>query len=381
MSQMIPVNAQEIETRMIALWEQIAGRTMMPASPERATLAWAAAAIWQVYERINYAVDQNFLSTATGENLDRVAEIYGDFPRPQEEAAIAVMVFYATNGAPNDIVIPRGTMVSDGSGNVFFTTNYNVTIPAGATRSGNAVATCTEIGEVGNGFIPGQINTIQGSFPGVTCANIGVTNGGRDVMTDDEYRAYIKEKLNGFSVAGPRKAYEYIAYGANERVSDVCVVTPHPGEIIIYALIDGNNPENGDPTPAPDGIKGEILAACNADTVRPLTDFVSVGDPHQVNYAIELTYYVRSDATQSASEIREIVSNAIHAYKRWQQAKFGRDINPSKLTQMLMDTGVLARVDIIHPTYEALNDGSDGNWPDYARCTVTATTDGGVEDE
>ena len=381
MSQMIPVNAQEIENRMIALWEQISGRTMMPASPERVTLAWVAAAIWQVYEKINYAVDQNFLSTATGENLDRVAEIYGDFPRPEAKAAYAAMVFSLAEASPNDTVIPQGTLVSDANGNVFFTTNYAVTIPAGETSTQFVISTCTEIGEAGNGFAPGQINTIRDNLPGVSCTNYSTTQGGREVMTDDEYRAYVKEKLDGFSVAGPRKAYEYIAYGANERVSDVCVVTPDSGEIIIYALIDGNDPENGDPTPAPEGIKGEILAACNADTVRPLTDFVSVGDPHPVNYAIELTYYVRSDATQGESEIGEIVSNAVHAYKRWQQSKFGRDINPSKLTQMLMDTGVLARVDILHPAYAALNDGSDGNQPDYARCTVIATTNGGVEDE
>lgn len=378
MSQMIPVNAQEIENRMIALWEQISGRTMMPASPERATLAWAAAAIWQVYEKINYAVDQNFLSTATGENLDRVAEIYGNFPRPEAKAAYAAMVFSLAEASPNDTVIPQGTLVSDANGNVFFTTNYAVTIPAGETTVQFVISTCTEIGEAGNGFAPGQINTIRDNLPGVSCTNYSTTQGGREVMTDDEYRAYVKEKLDGFSVAGPRKAYEHIARQANEEVSDVCVVTPSEGAIDIYALVE----HPGYPAMiAGQGVKAEILAACSADTVRPLTDSVSVKDCLESTYTISFTYYVRADATISAEELRARIVNAVTAYEIWQAGKIGRDINPSKLTQMLMDTGLLTRVDIASPVFTTLNDGRDGNTPEHAKCTLSNWTNGGVEDE
>lgn len=194
-------------------------------------------------------------------------------------------------------------------------------------------------------------------------------------MTDEAYRAYLKEQLAGYSAAGSKRAYEYIARKANERIIDVCVTSPDAGEIVLYALYDG-----GYPAIAPSGIKSQILAACSSDTVRPLTDTVSVDDPVETTYYIELTYYVRSDVTKSASEITTAMSEAIAAYRQWQDSKLGRDLNPSKLTQFLMDTGLVARVAITTPVYTAINDGSDGNAPGHTKCTGSSITNGGVVD-
>lgn len=366
----------DIESRMIAEWEALTSQTMLPASPERVMLGWVASAIAHAYEKINFAANQNLLSSATGEYLDNVAQLYGDFPRPEAKAAITLMVFSVSEAPVSDIVIPQGTLVSDESGNVVFATNYESAIPAGQTSSPGIVAICTQVGTVGNGYAIGQINRFYGGFDGAeSCTNTAPTQQGRDTMSDENYRAYLKDQLSGYSVAGSRRAYEYIARKANDRVIDVCVVTPDAGEIAIYALIDADQPG-----PATSGIKAEILAACNADTVRPLTDSVSVADPSPKNYDITLTYYIRSDATQSAAEIESIVSSILNEYRLWQGSKLGRDINPSKLTQMLMDSGVLARVDITSPTYAVLNDGSDGNAPEYAFCTVIHRTNGGVVD-
>jgi phage-related baseplate assembly protein len=237
--------------------------------------------------------------------------------------------------------------------------------------------TCTQVGTVGNGYAIGQINRLYGGFAGVdACTNTAPTQGGRDEMSDDEYRAYLKDKLNSFSVAGPRSGYEYVAKSADERISEVCVVTPSAGAVDIYALIDdGVTPASL----APSSIKTKILAACNADTARPLTDSVSVKDGGEQTYSIEFTYYVRSDVTLNSAEIAAVLNQAISDYQIWQAAKFGRDINPSKLTQMLMDTGLLTRVNITHPVYTELNDGSDGNAPEHARCTSSIGTNGGVE--
>lgn len=369
-----------IETRMIAAWESLTGKTMMPASPERVMVGWAATAIMQIYEKINFAANQNLLSEATGEYLDALSELYGDFPRPEPKAADTLMMFSLSEAAVSDVVIPRDTLVSDESGNIVFATTYPVTIRAGQTSVSGVYVRCTQTGTVGNGYAAGQINRFYGGFSGAdSCINTTYTQNGRDEMTDDAYRAYLKEQLSGYSAAGSRRAYEYIAKKANERVSDVCVVTPDAGEVTIYALVDGNNPGSL-PAAAPSGIKAEILAACSADTVRPLTDSVSVGDPGDVTFTIEYTYYIRADATQSAGEINALIQDAQDAYEHWQTEKLGRNINPSKLIQMLMDTGVLARVDVSFPVFAQLNDGSDGNPPDHARCTNRFRTNGGVVD-
>ena len=291
------------------------------------------------------------------------------------------MVFSVSEAPASDITIPAGTLVSDESGNVVFATNFARTIPAGETSSPSILATCTQVGTVGNDYAIGQINRFYGGFVGAeSCRNIARTQGGKDEMSDEDFRAYLKEQLSGYSAAGSRSAYEHIAKSANERVSDVCVVTPDAGEVCIYAVIDGNHPENGMPIAAPSGIKAEILAACSADTVRPLTDSVSVGDPVDATYTIDCTYYIRSDAAQSAQEIATLVFDVLDEYKRWQAGKLGRDLNPSKIIQMLMDTGLIARVVVTSPVYTQINDGSDGNAPGLARCTETMAGNGGVVD-
>lgn len=367
---------ESIETRMIAAWEALTGRTMMPASPERVMVGWAAAAIAQIYEKINFAANQNLPSEATGEYLDALSELYGDFPRPEARNATVLMTFSVDSAAGSDITIPEGTLVSDASGNIVFATNYDKTIPAGQTSVSGVLATCTQPGTIGNGYAPGQINRFYGGFSGAdSCANTGTSQNGRDEMTDEAYRVYLKEQLAGYSAAGSKRAYEYTAKKSNERIIDVCVASPDAGEVVLYALIDKDQP-----TIAPSGIKAEILAACSADTVRPLTDSVSVEDPDLVNYEVRLTYYIRSDAPQSSAEVDSMVQAAVAEYIVWQGSKLGRDINPSKLTQMLMDTGVIARVDMTAPVYAELSDGSDGSAPEYARCTGVIRTNGGVVD-
>ena len=74
------------------------------------------------------------------------------------------------------------------------------------------------------------------------------------------------------------------------------------------------------------------------------------------------------------------VAAAVARYKAWQSEKLGRDINPSKLTEMVMETGV-KRVEIRQPAYTVLSDGSRGVVPDLAVIGSTTIINGGVEEE
>ena len=74
------------------------------------------------------------------------------------------------------------------------------------------------------------------------------------------------------------------------------------------------------------------------------------------------------------------VADAVERYKAWQSEKLGRDINPSKLTEMVMETGV-KRVEIRQPAYTVLSDGSRGVVPDLAVIGSTTIINGGVEEE
>lgn len=158
-----------------------------------------------------------------------------------------------------------------------------------------------------------------------------------------------------------------------ETSVDVSAVQDRAGYVYIYALMD-------DGTIATETIKTAIAEACNQSFVRPLTDYVSVRDPEYVDYNITFTYYIPNDTQLSLSDIEAAVANAVNEYKKWQCGKLGRDINPSKLENLLMQTGV-KRVAITSPTFTQLRGGKDNDVPQIARVVTITATNGGYEDE
>ncbi len=144
------------------------------------------------------------------------------------------------------------------------------------------------------------------------------------------------------------------------------------GYVYIYALMN-------DGSIAGDTVKTAIYNACNSKDVRPLTDCVVVDDPETVDYNINFTYYVSKDTQLSISDIEAAVANAVNEYVAWQCAKLGRDINPDKLSSLLMQAGI-KRKDIKSPVYIKLRSDND-DIPQVAKVNTINITNGGYEDE
>lgn len=144
------------------------------------------------------------------------------------------------------------------------------------------------------------------------------------------------------------------------------------GEVEIFVLM-----ENG--TPAGDEIKAAVAAACSAEKVRPLTDNVEILDPGKREFSVDLTYYMKRGTTGAAAMINAVEA-AVEEYIGWQTARMGRDINPSKLHEMVMATGV-KRVEIRSPVYTVLSDGTGGRTPELAVLRDMQVVNGGMEEE
>ena len=136
-------------------------------------------------------------------------------------------------------------------------------------------------------------------------------------------------------------------------------------------------------------MKAAILAACNDENIRPLTDQVSVEDAEEVTYNITMTYYLSRDSTESAATIQAKVEDAVDEFIAWENARIGRDINPSKLNQLVIEAGAKRTV-ITSPTYTVLRNGTveDPNTadpedyiPQLAKKGTVTLTNGGYEDE
>lgn len=321
---------------------------------------------------MNMIGNQNLPSRAEGENLDALGELFYNAVRPQAQPSGCTVRFHISEAQSRAVLIPRGTRVTDNSQTLYWQTEEDAFIAAGSTYADLHVV-CMTKGEIGNGFTAGQINTIVDLYDYYSaCENKTESAGGADAATDNEFYELMRLSLDGYSSAGPRNAYIYYAKRASTEIKDVIALSPTPCVVKLYATTDEGA--------APAEIKQKILAACSADEVRPLADSVSVEDPEEVEYNITFTYYIQRDSTKSASEIAEAVDAAVAEYTAWQDSKIGKDINPSHLIGLLMQTGI-KRVALSYPAYTALIDGKSGGTPQYAKVGTYTPTSGGYEDE
>lgn len=314
---------------------------------------------------IDSAAKQNLLKYASGDYLDNIGAPFVE--RLQPQSATVTEKFTLSAAQETIQIIPKGTRVSSSNG-IYFITLKDVEIPVGATDI-QIIMQCITTGTIGNEFIPGQINILVDPLPWIAnVTNIDTSQGGSDIEDDDSFRDRIQKAPEGYSTAGPKNAYIYFAKKYNQSIADVKVSSPNPGEVSMRILL-----KNGE---IPDATFLQGLSNyLSADTIRPLTDKVTVNAPYVINYDISLTYYILTDDSTSITSIQNNVNQAVQDYILWQKNKIGRDINPSKLISMVMAAGA-KRVEITNPVRTAINDTQVA-----IASTNIAVTYGGLEDD
>ena len=382
--QFVSTDTNGIISDLIAGYELIMKSTVRPASPEMQLIRWIAHIIIQERMLNNWTGNQNIPSRADGANLDALAELTYIRSRPEAEPATCKVRFFISEPQEQAILVPAGTRVTDKGNTLIWETETDHYIPAGE-NSVEAVVRCQTAGTAGNGYAAGQINTLVDVYEYYSgCANTAVSDGGSDVPTDEEYYELMRASMDAYSCAGARGSYIYWAKRVSTKIADVAANSPVPGVVKLYVLMD-------DGTLATEGLKREVLEACSADEVRPLTDQVFVEDAEIVPYDIRLTYYIPKQSIRSGAEIAAAVQAAVDKYIAWQCGKLGRDVNPPKLYSLLMETGI-KRVDLASPIFIHLRDGNpvlgtDLSYditemvPQLARINTVRIMNGGYEDE
>ena len=184
----------------------------------------------------------------------------------------------------------------------------------------------------------------------LSITNTTATEGGADIESDDSLRERIHEAPEKFSVAGSQGAYIFHAKTASALVSDVAVVSPIPGVVNVYILL-----QNGE-IPGEE-LLAEIAEYLSGDTIRPLTDQVNVLPAQVVNFDLTCRYWISRENATLAGEIISAAAAATDDYILWQKSELGRDINPDELIQRLKNAGV-KRVEITSPAFTVLDDFS-----------------------
>jgi phage-related baseplate assembly protein len=319
--------------------------TLDRASPHRMELYAAAAQIYQAMQYVDRAGKQNLLKYSYSDYLDHLAAFKG-LTREPEAAATTTVRFTLSAQRQAATGIPAGTRVAAPDWTVYFATTQYMEIPAGEMTV-DVPASCTVTGTAGNGLDVGELSKMVDPIPYMaSVANLTVTAGGAEIESDDNLAERIYLSPGSYSVAGPEDGYKYHAKRYNANVGDVVVDSNQAaGTVDIYFLMkDGTAP--------PEEMITGLQNYLRDNNIRPMTDLVRVAAPEEVDYSITLTYYINRADSNRAVAIQRAVDSAVVSYATWQRA-VGRDINPSKLGELVMAAGA-KRVELAAPVYRSV---------------------------
>lgn len=149
--------------------------------------------------------------------------------------------------------------------------------------------------------------------------------------SDAEFRARIQLSPEGYTTAGSAGSYKFHALSSDAQVLDAQAVSPSPGEVTVYVLARSGNGTAG---PALLEVVGDALSA---DTIRPMTDQVTVQSVTVTEYTVDaaLTVYPGPDAEVIRQSAIDAVTKYVEAMHR-----IGYDITLSGLYSALHQPGV-----------------------------------------
>ena len=354
----VDTNAEATLDRIVQGYEAAAGRKLGEADPIMLFLKTIAYENVLLRNAIDFTGKQNLLFYAEGDYLDHLGFLL-DIERNEAKNSLTTLRFTLASVQSSNIIIPLNTKVSDG--NYTFQTTEVTQIVAGQLTV-DVGAESVISGDETNNISIDRINQFIDVIPYVEkVSNLTDTSSGANTESDDSYKKRIALAPSSFSVAGPYEAYKFWALTANQNIIDVAVVNKeertqdiqYAGVVEVYPLIISGQPATVE-------ILGQVLEILSNKKVRPLTDKVETLAPIQVDYTIDLKYYIHTDDGANANIIQSKVSNAVQDFIKWQYEKLGRDINPSELTRLIVNAGA-KRVDIISPIFTALDEFEIGN--------------------
>jgi len=336
---------EQIEGEMLFHVREKTGLTLQRADPRLKFIQAFAAFVSIERNKLEHGLRQNRLSYAEDDILDHMGMEMSTGRLPADYSK-TTMAFVLEEDRVDALPIPAGTRFQ--VGDIYFATNDPQVIPQG-THLFAIESTCTEIGEIGNGFLVGEISTLVEPLPYVkSVQNTTITNGGADEESDDAYAERIRLAPESFSVAGPEGAYIYWAKASSQNIADVKVHSPDPGEVDVYILMaNGELPNDAD--------IALVESNLMSKHTRPLTDKVRGTAPTVIDYTVEVEFWIANQNATVSTIIEKQVSQAFNDYLIWQRSKMGRDVDFSELIARLKEKGA-ARISVNSPMFIEVGD-------------------------
>ena len=366
------ISYEKILNEMIADYEkkyqEATGRkvTLRPGDKEHIHLRIEAGQYFQMYQILDNAAKMNLLKYSKGNFLRHLGAFKKTFIQEPKPAVVTAR-FTLSEIRKDVIYIPQGTRITAGDG-VYFATDDYAEVKAGDSFV-DVDCTCETVGEVGNEYIVGQIETIVDPVPYVSSvSNITKSDGGTGEESEDSFRERIFLAPSSYSVAGPADAYEYWVKQYNSAaIEDVKIYEPTEAVVDIRILLVGGA------LPSKTFCSG-CLEYLLEYPIIPITDNDLVAAPDVVNYNLKAVYYIARSDLNNIKVIQESIEAAKETYLNWQRTKIGRDINPDALTEFVRAAGG-KRVVITSPVFTPIPETS------IAMEKTVEFTYGGIEDD
>ncbi|MCY1393527.1 Baseplate J-like protein [compost metagenome] len=359
----VRIDPAQIESDLIARYEQRSGKTLYPAQIERLFIDQLAYQHTLTLAAIQHSGEQLLARFSKGPILDYLAELVG-VSRLLATPSRCTLRLTLASPAITPLTLSAGTLVCSQDSKVQVATAEAVTIAA-SQRTATVPANSTQTGAGTNGWAIGQLNTLVSPIAGLSVSNITVTSGGADEELDASLAERVMLAPEAYSNAGSRGAYRFHARSVHPSIIDVVVHGPDegqpPGQVALYPLTASGLPSAE--------LLRQVEQAINGEKVRPLNDTVIAVAPVEVRYEIRarLTFYTQADRETALRQAQA----AAEAYAAEQRTALGRDIVPEQIISALQVPGVY-RAQLDKPT---LRDVASHEW---ANCSAIVLTDVGV---
>jgi phage-related baseplate assembly protein len=359
-----------IVTEMVADYEQRTGRTLQPAQVERLLINAFAYREAIIRNKIQYAALQNLVEFSNAPVLDELGRLVG-VTRLAASSASVELEFTLVSGH-GGVTIPAGTRVASVDNLAVFAVANDTIVAPGVTTS-TVTANSITTGTAANNYALGTVEEILDPLAFVSSAtNTTVSGGGAAIESDEALRERIKLAPSTFSNAGSRGAYEYFALSASPSIIDVSVLGPNdvpassPGEVNIFPLM-----EDGSVTPST--VLNAVLAACNDEKVRPLTDLVNVYSPSRIDYDIEIDVTIFTDADPTVTQAD--ITTKLNAFVLSKRQTLGQDVKLSQIIAQSVITGVYD-VSVVSPLADIIISNTEFAYCNSVTVNIIGSTDG-----
>ena len=326
----------EFLQKMQSRYEELTGMKADDASDIGVRLKILAEQLAMLKGQLEEVKRQTFAQTACGEALERHAAARGLSRKPASFARGEV-VFSRTVPAAEDIVIPTGTPLTGGSGQLRFVTVQDAVLAGGQTEV--RVPVCSEVaGKKGN-LAAGMLRVIISPVQGIAAVNNpSPMTAGEDAESDQSLRQRLMDSYR-MVTNGTNGAFYHQCAMSYAGVRSARVLPRHKGRGTVGVVVYGP------------GVDEQLLRTMQEQISKKKEINVDLSVEQAVERPVTLTAEIAAADGYSIADVRQ------QCQERWKQYletfEIGQPLYPALLVRELLSCPGVANCRVLAPAQDS----------------------------